>query len=76
MTEPTLELTLTIKADEKTLRDIDNLLVDNPALTDKLAEMIKHTLASAALTNDFEVELQDDQLVISHYLNELTSHLA
>ncbi len=65
MRDDTLKFNVTIKADEDTVREIYGTLVAYPVLFDKLAIVLKHTLESAVLTHDFDLELEHN-LQIKH----------
>ena len=58
MQEDRLEFTVSIKADEATLQDIYTTFVGYPAMFDKLALVLKHTLEGVILNKEFEVELK------------------
>ncbi len=70
MKETTLELTVTIKADESTLRDIQKTLSsaesNRPPLADVLTVMIEQTLVAGGITDDFEIGLEHSHITLHH----------
>ena len=70
MKEKSLELTLTIKADEAVLREIQEILMETHSpnslrlpLTQLMSDWVKEWLIIAGVTRSFKVEAHSDQFV-------------
>jgi hypothetical protein len=67
MKEKSLELTLTIKADEAVLREIQEILMDTSPLrlplTQVMSDWVKEWLIIGGVTRSFKVEAHSDQFV-------------
>jgi hypothetical protein len=67
MKEKSLELTLTIKADEATLREIQEKLMNTDPLrlplTELLADWVKEWLIISGIKRSFKVDAHSDQFV-------------
>jgi hypothetical protein len=62
MSNPSLDIVITVEADEKTVKDVKNLLISDPALGENLVALLDQKLKAAGLSDTLKVTFQQNRL--------------